>query len=242
MWVYDASKMVASPSPVQKFAGVRAIYGMLWDQQSQTLWAVGKTDAADGSGGEAMGIVQGYKYDQSSNKLSESKGFTMSSAERLDAEWKGQPFEKWWDGPHDLVPVPSSRTLLISTDRDLHAINLDTGEFNDSGEQLVQQHLRGFRPLGDRTADDGQTLPRSDIKSISLRQDGSVPYTQAPWMDESGLASQVNSLSPSGDFPPFSRGRHSIGHVGLKKFPAGLQLSQRSPNKDDGGSLGVQRI
>ncbi|PNY23385.1 WD40/YVTN repeat-like-containing domain protein [Tolypocladium capitatum] len=206
VWVYDASKMVASPQPVQQLPGVRAIHGMLWDQQIQTLWVTGNTDAADGTGGTAYGIVQGYKYDKSSRRLTESTGYTISFARRLSSEWDGA-FAKWWNGPHDLVPVPSKRILLFPMDRDIHAVDLSTGTFNHSGAKLAAEYLKGFRAVDNRIGYDGEALPRSDIKSISLHPDGGALYTQAPWRAPSGLASQVNLLSPSGVYSYFYKGQ-----------------------------------
>ncbi|THC98564.1 hypothetical protein EYZ11_001994 [Aspergillus tanneri] len=165
IWVYDSNRMTNSPKPIQIIPGVRAIHGMLWDQTAQTLWAAGNTDAADGTGGVSYGIIQGYKYDQIRNRLTKGASYTMTFARQLGTEWEGTPFAKWWDGPHDLVPVPSQRVLLFPTDRDIHAINLSTGVFNHNGTQLEMQYLRGFRELGNRTGYNKEHLPRSDIKS-----------------------------------------------------------------------------
>ncbi|KAM3425841.1 hypothetical protein NHJ13734_009882 [Beauveria thailandica] len=201
--------MVANPMPLQKLSGVRAIHGMLWDQQGRTLWVAGNTDRADGRGGKSFGIVQGYKYDQSSKRLTRSTNYTMNSARQLDTEWQGTGtgFEKWWDGAHDLVPVPSTRILLVPMDRDICAIDLSTGQFNYSGPKLAAKYLRGFRPLGDRKGYNGEVLPRSDIKSISILPDGAALYVQAPWQASSGLGKQVNLLSSSGKHEPLYKGQ-----------------------------------
>lgn len=203
--VYDASTMAAgSPVPVQELPGVRAIHGIIWEQQSQTLWAAGNTDAADGSGGVSYGVIQGYNM-RDPGRLSQSVTYTMSEASQLGAEWDGA-FANWWDGPHDLVPIPSRRMLLFPMDRDLHAIDLSTGEFNHSGGQLADEYLKGFRALGSRTADDGQVLPRSDMKSVSLLPGGGALYTQAPWRSSSVVARQVNLLSPTGMYSALDMG------------------------------------
>lgn len=199
VWVYDANQINASPVPVQKLPGVRAIHGMVWEQQSQTLWAAGNTAGADGSEGISYGVIQGYRLTDQS-MLNKSATYTMSVARQLNSEWVGE-FATWWDGPHDLVPVPSERMLLFPTDRDIHAIDLETGKFNDSGEQLVEKYLKGFQTVGGvRTGHDGEVLPRSDIKSISLLPDGGELYVQAPWMDSNGPGHQVNLLSPTGQY------------------------------------------
>ncbi|KAM4066820.1 hypothetical protein HRG_000838 [Hirsutella rhossiliensis] len=204
VWVYDASKMAASPAPVQKLPGVRAIHGMVWEQQSQTLWAAGNTDAADGSGGTSYGVIQGYKLNEFP-RLGKSTTYTMSVAKQLGSEWDGS-FAKWWNGPHDLVRVPSERLLLFPMDRGMHAINLSTGEFNHSGEQLVKDHLKGFQALGNRMGYDGEVLSRSDIKSVSLLPEGGALYVQAPWRSLSVIARQVNLLSPTGVYSTLFNG------------------------------------
>ncbi|EQL02217.1 WD40/YVTN repeat-like-containing domain protein [Ophiocordyceps sinensis CO18] len=206
IYIYDANKMERDPRPIQTLVGVRAIHGMIWDQQGQKLWAAGTTDAADGSGGVAYSVVQGYAYNgESRPRLRESDTFTMPEAKHLSAEWKGR-FSKWWDGAHDLVPVPDERVLLVPTELDIHALHLDNGSFSQ-GEQVAGQYLKRFLPLGERIGYDGEELPRSDIKSVSLHMDGSALYTQAPWRDPSGLTKQSNLLdSPSHDYSALLQG------------------------------------
>lgn len=198
VWIYDTANKVSNSSPLQKLPGVRAIHGMVWDNKAQSLWVAGTTDAADGSGGTAYGIVQGYKY--RSKTLIKSTGYKMPSASQLGSEWK--TYAEWWDGPHDLVPVPSTRILLMTMDQDIHALDLSTGKFNNSGEQLVKTYLRGFQPVDkNRVGYDNAPRPRSDIKSLSLYKIGSALaalYTQAEWRDEGAIPKEANFLSTAG--------------------------------------------
>lgn len=209
IYIYVWGDGVASdPRLIQTLPGVRAIHGMVWDRESQKLWAAGTTDAADGSGGIAYSVVQGYAYNYESRpaSFSVSDTFKVAESRQLNEEWEG-PASKWWDGAHDLVPVPNERVLLMPTDVDIYALHLDSGTFTH-GEQVVRQYLQGFRPLGERTGYDGQDLPRSDIKSVSLHVNGSVLYTQAQWMDSSALTKQVNLLdAPSHNYSAFFYGK-----------------------------------
>ncbi|OAQ64961.1 hypothetical protein VFPPC_06140 [Pochonia chlamydosporia 170] len=207
VWIYDSASKADDPSPIQKVTGVRAIHGMLWDNEHRTLWVAGTTDAADGTGGTAYGIIQGYEY--RNKTLLESFNYTMASASQLASEWK--TYAKWWDGPHDLVPVPSGRMVLMPTDQDIYALDLSTGEFNSSGEQLVNEYLGGFHSVdGDRVGYDGVSRPRSDIKSVSLYRAGAAVgalYTQAQWRDEAAIPKQVNFLDANGALSVMYKGQ-----------------------------------
>ncbi|KJZ76512.1 hypothetical protein HIM_04241 [Hirsutella minnesotensis 3608] len=201
VWIYDGNQMSPDPRPVQTLLGVRAVHGMIWDQESQKLWVAGNTDAADGSGGTSYGIVQGYAYnEQAQPKFRESDAFKMAEAKKLASEWTGSSspeFANWWDGAHDLVPVPSKRILLVPMDVDIYSLDISTGAFNRAGDQVASEFLKGFRPVDTRIGDNQENLPRSDIKSLNLHPDGSALYTQAPWRESSGLAKQVNLLNMS---------------------------------------------
>jgi hypothetical protein len=96
-----------------------------------------------------------------------------------------------------LVPVPGERKLLIPTELDIHALDIATKTLI-SGEQVVTAYLNGFVPVGNRTGVNSssktETLPRSDIKSISLAPEGNGLYVQPQWRDESCLGDQINVL------------------------------------------------
>ena len=146
---------------------MRAIHGMLWDKEAKTLWVSGNIDAADGTGGRANGTVQGYQYEGSSKTLQLSRNYTFPVADRLNIEWSGS-FAIWWDRPHNIVLVPNKRIVLLPTDLDIRALDLSTGVFDLRGERLAKKYLKSFTPVGDRVHA-GVALPRSDIKSISLK-------------------------------------------------------------------------
>ncbi|KAK2605974.1 hypothetical protein QQS21_003600 [Conoideocrella luteorostrata] len=209
IWVYNATKMdKPSPQkPIQKLKGVRALHGLVWDQQEQTLWAGGNTLGVDGSYGPSHCTIQGYKYDKSTHQLTESLNLTSSLAARLNTEWAGTSFAGWWEGTHDLVPVPDSRLLLFTTDREIHAVDLKTGIFNHSGEQLAAKFVKGFVPVDERKGQNGELLPRSDIKALGLHPQGGVIYTQAAWRKESGIPTGVNHLSISGKLSQLYNGK-----------------------------------
>lgn len=210
VWIYDASKMVEHPTPIHQLPGIRAIHGLVWEQEHQMLWAAGNTNAVNGNE-TAYGIIQGYQYDNNTKCLCEAISFKMCSAMQLRTEWEGTVYAKWWDGPHDLVPVSKTRLLLIPMDRDIHIIDLSTGLFNNSGEQLALEYLKGFHPVGNRSGGNEEYLPRSDIKSISLRLselgNWSVLYTQAVWREEDAIPKGVKFLSSSGNATDLYSGR-----------------------------------
>ncbi|KAE8336062.1 hypothetical protein BDV24DRAFT_155483 [Aspergillus arachidicola] len=206
-WVYDSSDM-SHQTPKQKITGVKDIHGLLWDDKEKVLWAAGNT--AHGSGAvPSYASIVGYKYDEANNKLimKAHYNYTMSCATKLSSEWGGEDtFFRYWDRPHDLVPIPNTRSLLFPMDRDIHTVNILNGEFNNYGEEIQKQYLNGFEELGNRTGDNGEYLPRSDIKSISLNPGNSTLYTQAKWRDGNAIPHQVNLLSPTGKYSSLYKG------------------------------------
>lgn len=204
IWLYyvnpdlQLSKLSQSPPPLQKITCHPAVHAMIWDSRTKILWAAGNDKAADCSECRSYGLLNGYQYN-STDLLEEEPAYSyrMPTATQLITEWgKGTSDGKFWDGPHDIAPVPNQRKFLISTDLDVHEFDLETQTFR-TGDAVAATYLKGFVPLGDRTGKNrtGQmeTLPRSDLKSISLAGDRSVVYNQATWAD-GYLSKQINIL------------------------------------------------
>ncbi|KAF7179468.1 hypothetical protein CNMCM7691_008401 [Aspergillus felis] len=221
VWIYDATEQCPR-TEYQHLKGIRAIHGMIWDEHLKTLWVSGTTEAANGKGVTAYGIVQGYQYDSGKRTFNVSQNYKFPCASRLTTEWACTSEGAYWDGPHDLVPVPNERLLLVPLEKDIHAINLASGEVFDDGAELTRLYLKGFQPLGTRTGLFDDQLPRSDIKSISVRADGSALYTQAVWKETGqwfGVANQVNHLDQSGNACYFYKGRRVYRSRWFQEIP-----------------------
>lgn len=188
--VYNASManpLVEYPPILQNITGLRAIHGLIWDEEGQMLWAAGTDAAADGSDPiPAHGTIQGYPFDASRGELlkSEAYRYPLEHAYTIETEWgAGYP---WWAGLHDLVPVPSQRKFLVSEDRGLHAFDIELGRYTEHYEEVTAKYMKGFEVTTfDRHGINGdgeyEELPQSDLKSFSLAPDGSFLYVQSLW-------------------------------------------------------------
>ncbi|KAJ5239800.1 hypothetical protein N7468_004419 [Penicillium chermesinum] len=188
--VYDMSmdkELVDDPPILQNITGLRAIHGLIWDEEEQLLWAAGTDAAADGSDPvPAYGALVAYPFNSETNELSQedAKWYLMPHAYDQETEWgSGYP---WWVGPHDLVPVPNERKFLVSTDRDIYEFDINDGAFINEGTNVTDKYMPGFEVTTDDRhgfdrAGNYLELPRSDLKGFSLAPDGSYVYVQSLW-------------------------------------------------------------
>ncbi|KAJ5872666.1 uncharacterized protein N7529_005019 [Penicillium soppii] len=187
--VYNASAanpLMANPPIIQNITGLRAIHGLIWDEQGQMLWAAGTDAAADGSDPvPAYGTIIGYPWNRTTGLLEKDDRYIykLPEATLIEAEWgKGYP---WWAGLHDLVPIPGQRKFLVSEDRGLHAFDIETGQYTEHYENVTEKYLRGFEvTTNDRhgyTKGVWEELPQSDLKSFNIAPDGSFIYVQSLW-------------------------------------------------------------
>lgn len=109
----------------------------------------------------------------------------------LNEEWD----DSWWDGAHDITPVPNQRHLLLSTDLDIHLFNLTSDSFLHGDEVLQQPFMQGFKPVSSHE----KHLPRADIKSLSLHKSSGTLYVQADWKDY--FSTLVNHLTCEAQAP-----------------------------------------
>ncbi|KAJ5248402.1 hypothetical protein N7489_002267 [Penicillium chrysogenum] len=183
----EALPLMDEPPVLQKIEGLRAIHALIWDEQGQMLWATGTDAAADGSDPvPAYGVIQGYPFDAETGLLSIDEAYRFKFPEYfdIDAEW-GHGYS-WWAGPHDLVPVPNERVLLVSNDIGLHAFDINEMNFTAEYDEVVEKYMPGFEvTTNDRHGINRQgeyvELPQSDLKGFSLAPDGSFLYTQSLW-------------------------------------------------------------
>ncbi|KAK6076706.1 hypothetical protein SCUP234_07101 [Seiridium cupressi] len=176
------------PLPIQTILGFPAVHGLLWDETDHKLWAVGNKFAPDGNQ-PSQALLRGYPYIAQRkqggwNPINDAavETYNISIPQKLDVEWSGTPYVNWWNGPHDLVGVPHSRTMLITTDLDIHVFDIEKSSWIDN-KDVVKQLFQGFRARGKRVGAGGTELPRSDIKAISVNAEGWVLYVQAFWKD-----------------------------------------------------------
>jgi hypothetical protein len=188
--VYNASAanpLMANPPILQNITGLRAIHGLIWDEQGQMLWAAGTDAAADGTDPvPAYGTIIGYPWDNDTGLLRKDDRYIYKLDQYYDifTEWgAGYP---WWAGLHDLVPVPGQRKFLVSEDRGLHAFDIETGQFTEHYENVTEKYMKGFECTTDdrhgyNKAGEWEELPQSDLKSFNLAPDGSFIYVQSLW-------------------------------------------------------------
>lgn len=183
-----ANPLMANPPILQNITGLRAIHGLIWDEQGQMLWAAGTDVAADGTDPDpAYGTIIGYPWNNTTGLLSKDDRYVykLSQAMRLESEWgEGYP---WWAGLHDLVPVPGERKFLVSEDKGLHEFDIEKGQYTLHYENVTDKYMPGFEVTTDDRHGynyaDGkwEDLPQSDLKSFSLAPDGSYLYVQSLW-------------------------------------------------------------
>lgn len=198
--IFNASAslpLMANPPRLQTIEGFPTVHSMVWDEQEQMLWAAGTDVAADGSDHIPANVtVMGYPRDAKTGLLREQdrKIYKLPAAPRdLVAEWGNK--SSWWAGGHDLSPIPGQRKLLLSEDRGLHVLDLETGQFTDHYENVTANYLHGFQPVDRRQGYNAlgelEVLPQSDVKSVSLAPDGSFVYVQSLWGTWLGNATNV---------------------------------------------------
>jgi hypothetical protein len=201
-WIYNAGEgLVDKPQPVQIITKFPAIHAMIWDEKEQILWAVGNDKAANGREGPSRGLLNGYKRSKpGADTFLDPKpaySYLMDESRQCDVEWGRKTADgQYWDGPHDLVPLPNQRKFLITTDLDVQTFDLEQERWRCC-DNVVNEYLKGFEPVGERVGinREGQSeiLPRSDIKSVSLTADGrSALYNQAVW--KTYLGQHINVL------------------------------------------------
>ncbi|KAG6077993.1 hypothetical protein E4U15_004464 [Claviceps sp. LM218 group G6] len=162
-------------APIQQLDGVSAVHAVLWDDERRVLWAAGNDRSPLSEGSRS--ILNAYRYTAGSFET-KYESHIISSPVRLSAEWGSNT--PWWDGPHAMTSIPNQRKLLITTDLDVHVFDMESQSFQH-GDYVAQRYLKGFQPEGTRNGPDGVFLPRSDIKSIDILENGNTLYVQAQW-------------------------------------------------------------
>ncbi|OAA37948.1 hypothetical protein BBO_07328 [Beauveria brongniartii RCEF 3172] len=191
----------ANAAPAQSLNGLPAAHGLVWDEAARLLWGVGSS--ADPSGAlPAAPALAGYRYGRGAfQSTSPTYAYNVTGSDggvKLGTEWNGTQYAEWWDGGHDVTGVPGRRELLFSTDTDLHVFDIDSQTF-ESGAAVARKYLPGFMPVDSRVGADGQALPRSDIKSLSIDGNHNVLYVQAAWQ---GVTSNQINLLENGRLRP----------------------------------------
>ncbi|KAB8069207.1 hypothetical protein BDV29DRAFT_198855 [Aspergillus leporis] len=202
IWVYNASAGLhpsKSPLPIGITTCHPAIHAMIWDDREKILWAAGTDKAANNKCCPSYGLLNGYRYTSHRTTLEREPvySYRMLTTTRCTTEWGPQTTNGgYWDGPHDIAPVPHERKFLITTELDVHEFDFESERFK-AGDAVAETYMQGFVPLGRRVGMNRtghlEKLPRSDLKSVSIAEDGNVVYNQANWADDF-WSRQINVL------------------------------------------------
>ncbi|QRX92123.1 hypothetical protein [Streptomyces noursei] len=116
-------------------------HGLLWDDTAEILWALGRHGSPRKSGGH--GVLRAYRYlgseaQEPLKQVGEHKVPTYPEqlkelASKYDREeWKQLgAYDGWWESPHDITPIPGSRSFYITTDARVFRFDLDAGGIED---------------------------------------------------------------------------------------------------------------
>ncbi|GGR08059.1 hypothetical protein [Streptomyces netropsis] len=171
VWVYSMDRRIAT-EPIQRVGGLPSSHGLLWDETAKVLWAVGtnRWPQQGSDSPDVHGLLVAYRYDSAAAQpLSQQAVHTMRKSPALP-EWPG-----WYDGPHDIAPVPGQRELLVTTDLTVFVFDIDRGAFSGASDT----YLKGFGSHVRERDDAGQ--PLSGMKSIGLSPTDGIIYAQPSW-------------------------------------------------------------
>ncbi|KLO96969.1 unnamed protein product [Fusarium fujikuroi] len=184
--IVNTSLGTSNPYPgfLQELDGIPAVHSLVWDQVTESLWAIGNDLPPQGKC-PSTALLNRYEYRDGSFSRKPSQVEPLSPPKQLNEEWD----DSWWDGGHDITPVPGQRHLLISTDLDFHLFNLTSASFLHGEEVLKQPFMHGFKPVYSHE----KNLPRADVKSLSLHKSSGTLYVQADW--KGYFSTHVNHLT-----------------------------------------------
>lgn len=181
----------ATSLPDQELNLLPAVHSLVWDQTGSLLWGAGSTSDPSLNGTPSNPALNAYRYTRGSFQTEPTYSYNVSAATVLSTEWDGSDYSGWWDGGHDMTGIPGRRQLILSTDLDLHVFDIPSQSFV-SGQTVVDNYMPGFMPVDSRVGADGKSLPRSDIKSLSIDGNHNLLYVQAAWKDVT--SHQINLL------------------------------------------------
>ncbi|MEU4345021.1 hypothetical protein AB0H00_27825 [Nocardia sp. NPDC023852] len=172
-------------------------HGVLWDETTQTLWAVGRQgtgpQTAGGSGLLRKYAWHGYAADP---PLTISDEFTVPTDPRpLDQiSDHFRAFPGWYESPHDIAPIPGSRDFLVTTDVKVVAFNVANGTFYEAPAEIAalfevkglgihpqsQQItlLRHDQPNGDYSSDHIEFYRPTGSRTVGWKE-----FYKARWVD-----------------------------------------------------------
>ncbi|KAI1032495.1 hypothetical protein LB503_012706 [Fusarium chuoi] len=190
--IVNTSLGTSNPYPgfLQELDGIPAVHSLVWDQVTESLWAIGNDLPPQGKC-PSTALLNRYKYRDGSFSRKPSQVEPLSPPKQLNEKWE----DSWWDGGHDITPVPGQRHLLISTDLDLHIFNLTSASFLHGEEVLKQPFMHGFKPVYSHE----NNLPRADVKSLSLHKSSGTLYVQADW--KGYFSTHINHLTVGAKAP-----------------------------------------
>ncbi|MGH3771714.1 MAG: hypothetical protein ACRDRW_10010 [Pseudonocardiaceae bacterium] len=152
----------------QQVTGFPATHGLLWDQTKKWLWVVGANKWPTTEG--AQGLLRAYAYDASTRLLNPQPA---TKDKKVGTGNRTKEAHNEWDSPHDVVGVPGTRKLLITTEEDVYVWDIDKPE----QDPVSAPQLKDFTSHSTERNDNGR--PRSRFKSIGIRAGtGEIIYTQ----------------------------------------------------------------
>ncbi|CEJ81172.1 hypothetical protein VHEMI01316 [[Torrubiella] hemipterigena] len=182
-----SSTLEAYPKPAQQIHLMPAVHALVWDDKRQLLWAAGNDQPPYGKA-ESRALLNAYRFNDGTIDETPYHSYNVSAPLRLTTENGNDTL--WWEGSHDLTPLPDEDKLIVTTDAEMYLFDIATETFTH-GEAVAKQYFPGFESVDRRVGSDGVNLPRSDLKSVSV-VDGMALYTQAPWTNT--FPTRVNVL------------------------------------------------
>lgn len=133
-------------------------HALLWDTVGDALWVAGRSTPAYGNTADAGCYrITRYAYDRESGKITPDH--------HIDHPAQSFPFGGGWDAshyhesPHDLIPVPGERAVLLASDYGIYRIDIDAEKPTYTPIQLLgdewpedEHKYREFKAISQKDA------------------------------------------------------------------------------------------
>ncbi|WP_329382908.1 hypothetical protein OG625_20375 [Streptomyces sp. NBC_01351] len=194
----------------QQITGLASCHWLLWDRIDGVVWAVGTNRWPNGShpDNEVFGRVLAYRLQPENEQEPVSPVPVKDIAlPRSQIAWEfAGGRDLWFDGPHVVCPVPGKRVFLIASDLGVREFDLTTQRQKPLDTTLTEYFGSAFKPTARQRDEWHKTgnpagnrgMRTSNMKSLSVSEDGSLLYIQAAWK-AGDFAKSVDVLDKGSD-------------------------------------------